>query len=70
MSDPSLFRSFWQAGFESACQINIRKERIDLLAATQHDVQADEDYARLADFGIRTVREGIRWPLVERSLAR
>jgi len=32
-----LFRSYWQAGFESACHINRAGARLDLLAATQHD---------------------------------
>jgi hypothetical protein len=35
-----LFRSFWLAGFESACHINRYGQRLDLLAATQHDQQA------------------------------
>jgi beta-glucosidase/6-phospho-beta-glucosidase/beta-galactosidase len=41
--------------------------RIDMLAATQHDVFAREDYARLRQQGIRTVRDGVRWPCVETS---
>ena len=41
---PSLFDSFWMGGFESACQINTRGVRIDMLAATQHDLRVDDDY--------------------------
>jgi beta-glucosidase/6-phospho-beta-glucosidase/beta-galactosidase len=60
-----LFRSFWLGGFESAHHINQRGIRLDLVSATQHDVQVDEDYARLARHGFRTVREGMRWPLID-----
>ncbi|MGN6369832.1 MAG: beta-glucosidase [Phycisphaerae bacterium] len=62
-----LFRSFWMGGFESACQINSNGVRIDMLAATQHDVQVREDYERVKAVGIRTVRDGVRWPCVETS---
>ncbi len=62
-----LFQSFWIAGFESACHINGRGERLDMVAATQHDVAVFEDYARLHEMGISTAREGIRWPLIERT---
>jgi beta-glucosidase/6-phospho-beta-glucosidase/beta-galactosidase len=60
-----LFRSYWIGGFESASHINKSGVRIDMVSATQHDIQVDEDYARLADWGIQTVREGVRWHLVE-----
>jgi UDP-galactopyranose mutase len=36
-----------------------------MVSATQHDRQVDEDYARLAEWGISTVREGARWHLLE-----
>jgi hypothetical protein len=61
-----LFRSYWQAGFESACHINRAGARLDLLAATQHDRLAREDYRRVKRFGMATVRESIRWHLVDR----
>lgn len=60
-----LFRSFWIGGFESASHINRAGVRIDMVSATQHDELVDEDYARLAEWGIRTVREGARWHLIE-----
>lgn len=62
-----LFDSFWMGGFESACQINTRGVRIDMLAATQHDAQVLEDYQLVRSVGIRTVRDGVRWPCVETS---
>lgn len=63
---PSLFRSFFQGGFE--CSTHRRahdRKRIDVIAATQHDVLADQDYALLQDHGIETVRDGLRWHLIE-----
>jgi beta-glucosidase/6-phospho-beta-glucosidase/beta-galactosidase len=65
--DPRLFRSFWMAGFESSCQINGNGVRLDLISATQHDRLIEEDYARLKDTGIATVREGMRWHLIDRG---
>ncbi|MFT4040689.1 MAG: hypothetical protein QM692_21090 [Thermomicrobiales bacterium] len=60
------FRSFWQAGFESASHINGRGVRVDMIAATQHVEQAAGDYARIRRAGFQVAREGVRWPLVER----
>jgi beta-glucosidase/6-phospho-beta-glucosidase/beta-galactosidase len=60
-----LFRSFWLGGFESAHHINRVGIRLDMVAATQHDQLVDEDYALLRQRGIRTVREGMRWPLID-----
>lgn len=67
---PSLFRSFWMAGFESATHITDCSERLDMLAATQHDQLVDEDYARLRTVGIRTARDTMRWHLIERATGR
>ncbi len=60
------FNSFLIGGFECADMINNRGNRVDLLAATFHDTKADEDLATLAAAGITTVREGIRWSVVEK----
>lgn len=67
MTQPQLLRSFWMAGFEGAAHINARGQRIDMLAATQHDRQAEADYARLRQLGIATARDGVRWHLVDRG---
>jgi beta-glucosidase/6-phospho-beta-glucosidase/beta-galactosidase len=69
MTPPSLniFQSFWMAGFESACHVNERGHRLDMIAATQHDRFVDEDYARLRAFNMLTVRDTVRWHLVDRS---
>ena len=62
-----MFRSFYLAGFECATGYNMHGEWIDQIAATEHDLHVDADYRRLADVGIRAVREAIRWPLVDRG---
>ena len=62
---PSLFKSFFQGGFE--CSTHRRahdRQRLDVIAATGHDAQAAADYRLLARHGIRTVRDGLRWHLI------
>ena len=63
----ALFRSFWMGGFESATHITRAGHRLDMIAATQHDRFIEEDYRRLVDVGIRSVRDTARWHLIERS---
>jgi beta-glucosidase/6-phospho-beta-glucosidase/beta-galactosidase len=60
-----MFRSFYLAGFECATGYNRHGEWIDQVAATEHDLHAEADYARLSDVGIHAVREAVRWPLVD-----
>jgi hypothetical protein len=62
-----MFRSFYLAGFECATGYNMHGEWIDQIAATEHDLHCDADYARLDEVGIHAVREAIRWPLVDRG---
>lgn len=62
-----MFKSFYMAGFECATGINAHGEVLDQLCATEHDRRAAEDYALLSEVGIETVREGVRWPLVDRG---
>jgi len=67
MRQESLFPSFWMAGFECSSQVHYRgRGRLDYTAALEHDRRAEADYALLAQFGIRTARDGIRWHLIER----
>lgn len=61
------FNSFWMAGFESACHINRSGRRVDMIAMTQHDQQADADYVRLKEIGITAVRDAVRWHLVDQG---
>jgi len=62
---PTLFRSFFLGGFE--CSTHRRRDgrRLDLIAATRHDLLAEEDYRQLAEHGIRAARDGVRWNLVQ-----
>ncbi|MFC5408338.1 amine oxidase [Larkinella bovis] len=59
------FRSFWMAGYECTDKLNAWGNRVDFLRLTGHLERLDEDYHALEPFGIRTVREGIRWSQVE-----
>jgi UDP-galactopyranose mutase len=58
---PALFRSFWMGGYEGADHINSHGMALDLRRSNGHAGRLDEDYAALANFGIRTVRESIGW---------
>jgi hypothetical protein len=64
-SHPRLFSSYVQGGFE--CSTHRRKDgtRLDLIAATGHDANVAADYAQLAGLGMTTVRDGLRWHLIE-----
>ena len=59
------FQSFWMAGFECADHQNFFGNRVDFAGITGHRDLLREDYERLRPFGIRAVREGIQWSLVE-----
>jgi beta-glucosidase/6-phospho-beta-glucosidase/beta-galactosidase len=61
------FDSFLQAGFE--CSSHRRRDgvRLDLIRATGHDRHALGDYRLCAELGLRTVRDGVRWHLIEKS---
>jgi beta-glucosidase/6-phospho-beta-glucosidase/beta-galactosidase len=61
------FRSFFLAGFECSSHRRRDGRRLDLVAATRHDRHVEEDYRRVAEYGLRTVRDGLRWHLIERS---
>jgi hypothetical protein len=60
-----LLKSFWIAGFECSCHCRRDGRRLDLIAATGHDRHALADYARARNLGLETVRDGVRWHLVE-----
>ena len=59
------FATFWQAGYEGADHVNHAGQPQDMNRVTGHLQRAHDDYALLARFGIRTVRESIGWRLVE-----
>jgi hypothetical protein len=68
-----LFQSFLQGGFEcSTHRLRPREgqtigKRLDVIAATEHDRHAADDYRQLESFSIRTVRDGLRWHLIEKT---
>src|SRR5215216_3181175 len=55
------------SGFECATHPRRNGCRLDLTAAPRHDVNVQADYGMLAGHGIRTVRDGLRWRLIETS---
>jgi hypothetical protein len=61
------FDSFLQAGFE--CSSHRRRDgvRLDLIRATAHDVHARSDYRQCRELGFRTLRDGLRWHLIEKT---
>lgn len=62
----ALFPSFFLGGFECSTHRTTEGHRLDVIAATQHDVQAREDYELCRREGIRAVRESARWPILDR----
>jgi hypothetical protein len=62
---PALFRSFLMAGFECSSHRRADGRRLDLIAATRHDELALQDYHQVASHGLLSVRDGLRWHLVE-----
>jgi hypothetical protein len=62
-----LFASFLIGGFECSTHRHQHGRRLDLIAATGHDTNAESDYRMLAEHGIRTVRDGLRWHLIEEA---
>lgn len=61
-----MFQSFFIGGFECSTHRLRSGKRLDMVAATKHDRFIRADYARCRAHGITTVREGIRWHLIER----
>jgi beta-glucosidase/6-phospho-beta-glucosidase/beta-galactosidase len=61
------FDSFFQAGFE--CSSHRRRDgvRLDLIRATAHDRHVAQDYRLCSELGFRTVRDGLRWHLIEKT---
>jgi beta-glucosidase/6-phospho-beta-glucosidase/beta-galactosidase len=61
------FASFFQAGFE--CSSHRRRDgvRLDLIRATSHDKHVLGDYALCRKLGFATIRDGLRWHLIETS---
>jgi glycosyltransferase involved in cell wall biosynthesis len=68
-----LFKSFMQGGFECSTHRLRNREgetqgrRLDMIAAIGHDRRTLHDYRQLADLGILTVRDGVRWHLIDKA---
>jgi hypothetical protein len=60
------FASFFLAGFE--CSSHRRRDgvRLDLLRATGHDKHVVGDYRQCRQLGFQTLRDGLRWHLIEK----
>lgn len=62
----TLFASPFLGGFECSTHLRLHdRGRLDLIAATEHDRFAREDYERLRGVGILAARDGLRWHLIE-----
>jgi hypothetical protein len=64
---PPGFKSFFMGGFECSMHRVRSGRRLDMIAATQHDVFARQDYTRMARRKLLVAREGVRWHLVEKT---
>lgn len=62
----SPFASFFAGGFECATHRRADRQQIDVIDRTCHDLHAEADYRLLQQAGIFTVRDGLRWHLIER----
>lgn len=60
-----IFQSFFMGGFECATHRRRDRARLDVVSSTGHDRNCAEDYRLLGQAGIRTVRDGLRWHLIE-----
>jgi beta-glucosidase/6-phospho-beta-glucosidase/beta-galactosidase len=65
ISNTSPFNSFFMGGFDCASHRRRDGARVDSLVAQKHDRFAAQDYAAVAAHGLRTVRDGLRWHLIE-----
>ncbi|CAM3626897.1 Glycoside hydrolase family 42 N-terminal domain-containing protein [Bordetella sputigena] len=63
----TVFRSFLQGGFECSTLKFPDGRRLDLLESTGHARHALADFQALSAYGIQTVRDGLRWHLIERE---
>ena len=64
---PSPFASFFMAGFECSTQKRRDGRRLDLIVSTQHGERVEADYRACAELGMKTLRDGLRWHLIERA---
>ena len=60
-----MFQSFFMGGFECATHRRRDGLQVDVLTSTKHSEKAADDYRMLRRVGVRTVRDGLRWHLIE-----
>jgi beta-glucosidase/6-phospho-beta-glucosidase/beta-galactosidase len=60
-------QSFIGAGFECTYALVHTGQKLDLLASTEHDRYCREDYRMIQEFGIKAVREGLAWSLIDKG---
>ncbi|WP_169623161.1 beta-glucosidase [Methylophilus methylotrophus] len=65
MQPSNHFKSFMMGGFECSTHRRADGRRLDLIASTHHDKWVLEDYRVLKAHGLKTVRDGVRWHLIE-----
>ncbi|MCC2624149.1 MAG: hypothetical protein K0R14_22 [Burkholderiales bacterium] len=65
MQNTKIFRSFIQGGFECSTKRRRDGKRLDLINSTLHDMYVHEDYSNLKAHEIHTIRDGLRWHLIE-----
>ncbi len=53
------------AGFECSSHRRHDRRRLDILRATRHDELAESDYRAVKSIGMCTMRDGLRWHLIE-----
>lgn len=66
MSHTCSFRSFFLGGFECSTHVLRCGKRLDIIGSTHHEKHAATDYGRAQQINIRTVRDGVRWHLIEK----
>ena len=62
---PLMLPSLFLAGFECSTHRRPDGVRLDLVRSTGHEALALEDYRACAALGLRGVRDGLRWHLIE-----
>lgn len=63
----SPFRSFVMGGFEGATHRRPCGTQVDSIGSTRHDILAATDYRLLRNAGIWTVRDALRWHLIDQD---
>lgn len=63
----AIFPSFFMLGFECSTFVWMDGQRKDYIQMTGHDTHLKDDCERIHELGVRTVREAVRWPMVDKG---